>query len=206
MSGRTGWGWALIAVGLGCNGPSRSATGEAPAPAPAPSAASPSVEEEKTTPLSGSAPPVADALVPAAVATFHRKAFQPSTSEAKLGAPLGVVTLHDAGFERGFFHVLALFERGQVATWRQTPGKPKDQIFLAHLTPSELATAKEYLTSWTASPGLSAEHVEGNVMGVSARRDDAVVTRYFDDSALPADVSRWVGLLKMRLEATNGGG
>ncbi len=202
MNGQGAVWLGLLVVGLavGCEQPQRPRD--------------PTVEDPSTSPRrddDGEAAPATSTrtesalVLPDVVTTFHRASFEADKARTKLGVPLGIVTLHDAAFDNGFFHVLALFERGEVGTWRQTPGQPPDQMFLAQLSPPQLATAKEHLVSFAASPTPSASTAKGMVMGVTARLDDATVTRFFDDAALPEHVSRWVSLLQARLEATNGG-
>ena len=187
----------LVVLALGCEQPQRPAASRVDEPASQRSDAADHVPE-RPVPTGG------EHTIPDVVTAFHRNAFEAHNADTKLGVPLGIVTLHDTGFDNGFFHVLALFERGEVGTWRQTPGKPPDQLFLAQLSPLELTTAKAHLASFAASPRASASAVKGMVMGVTARADGTNVTRFFDDRALPTDGSRWVGMLKARLEEENG--
>jgi hypothetical protein len=145
------------------------------------------------------------AAVPEAVAKLHANAFDRGDVEAELGRVLCVVTLHRAADARGDIYPLVVFAEGAVTTWTQTADGPREP-FAAALEPEELATATALIDAIRSQRGDAdvTFATEASVMGVSTRDGERIVTRYFDARMLPAELGRLVGLLKHRLEATNG--
>jgi hypothetical protein len=142
--------------------------------------------------------------VPEAVAELHERAFAPTPAEAELGRVVCVVTLHDAAYARGYFHPLVVFADGGITTWTQADEGPREP-FTAQLDAEEQATATGLIDAIRGKRAMADEtfDAQANVMGVSMRDGERVVTLYFDVSKLPAELSRLVGMLKHRLEVTN---
>lgn len=191
---------AAAAVGLGvllltsCSRTIAPATSD-PTPEPAPPrSTTPRPAAETESPL----------RVPEAVVALHQRAFAPNPAEAELGRVICVVTLHDAAYARGYFHPLVVFADGAITTWTQADDGPREP-FTAQLDAEEQASAAALIHAIPGKRAMADERFEAqaHVMGVSTRDGETVVTLYFDVRELPDELSRLVGMLQHRLEATN---
>lgn len=141
--------------------------------------------------------------VPAVVATLHERAFERPGAEA-LGGVLCFITLHDEAHGREGFFPLVLFANGSVATWREAPTGPVEP-FSAKLGDDERTRAAGLVASLPDERALARQRFApgARVMGVTLRVGERRETLYYEAAHMPEPLSRLIGMLKHRLEATN---